>query len=130
MNLQTEQIQVKSSEGNDERNELGDNLGRGECRKPKPLTRDSSPDSLEFISASLSSLTPIKERSFPGMLYQETGCILKNTGHRFRNWDSNPYSFTWFSGELEGILMSWDLHHLMCRMRRQGPVTFLLGSRF
>lgn len=109
---------------------LGRIWWRGECTKPKPLTRKSSPDSMKFIYALLSSLIPIKERSFSGMLCQETGCVLKSTGHRFRNWDSSPYSFTWLQGEPEDILMSWDLPHLSCRMRRQSPMTFLLGLRF
>lgn len=111
-------------------NELGGIWWRGECTKPKPLMRESSPDSMKFIYALLSSLIHIKERSFSRMLCQETGCVLKSTGHRFRNWDSSPYSFTWLQGGPEGILMSWDLLHLSYRMRRQSPMTFLLGSRF
>lgn len=63
---------------------------------------------MKFISALLSNLRPTKEGIFPGMLWQEIGCVLKNTGSGFQSQDSSSYSPTWLQREPECILTFWD----------------------
>lgn len=115
LNLQKEQIQVKSLKRVlKEMMSLGKIWWRGESKDPKPFTEESATDSTELISASFSSFTPIKARSSPRKLYQETGCVLKSMGHRLRSWDPIPphgrwnLNVSWHPGTSVTLSREWE----------------------